>query len=223
MLGDAVEDAKLWESVLHETDNALGRSCGDFVGGEAVAVAVRLDDGVGVLVDQHVFDTHAFISFLLSMGARGRGLLHVLAAHVVLRQQEQRGALVHALHDLASGHHLGQEGAGLLAADAQLGGHVAALHALQGVGQEVLDLGLDLGVLALGLGRLVALAGVALHQLLLEGGQLVLDLGGQVGGQSGIDGVDVGNVLHVINPFWFQRLSLPFVYSLQHVRAVMSS
>jgi len=137
--------------------------------------------------------------------------------HVVLRQQEQRGALVHALHDLASGHHLGQEGAGLLAADAQLGGHVAALHALQGVGQELVDARLDLGVLALGLGGLaltLALGSVALGDGRRQGFQLGQDFLGGVrpvtghGVHVGVDGVDgeldSGNVSHLghgINPF----------------------
>ena len=121
---------------------------------------------------------------------------------VVLGQEEQGDPLLAlALHDLAGLDQLGQERGALLTGDADLVGDLAAAEALQGVGQELQDAGLDLSVLPLGLGGLIALGGVALDQLLLERGQLLFDLVGQVAGQSGVQSIDVSDLGHGINPF----------------------
>lgn len=122
--------------------------------------------------------------------------------HVILGQEEQGDPLLAlALHDLTGLDHLRQERGALLTGDAQLVGDLAAAETLQGVGQALVDAGLDFRVFPLGLGGLVALGGVALDQLLLESGQLLLDLVGQVAGQSSVQSIDVSDLGHVINPF----------------------
>jgi len=130
--------------------------------------------------------------------------------HVILGQEEQGDPLLTlALHDLTGLDHLRQERGALLTGDAQLGSDLAAAEALQGVGQVLQNAGLDLGVLPLGLGGLVALGGVALDQLVTEGGQLLHGLfavkGMAIQLGDGDDGVldcgDVGDLIHGINPF----------------------
>ena len=137
---------------------------------------------------------------------------------ILVREGEQADPLLLGLDDLTRLDQLGQQGGALLTADAHRRGDVTALGA-RGVGQEVLDLGLDALVLALLLGGL-ADGAVALLQRLAQGDELLHMVSGDAleglvldGGQDGIDGGNVGDlgVSHGINPFWFLGLFLvPF-------------
>ena len=125
-------------------------------------------------------------------------------------------ALLADLHQLTGLDSRVQERADLLGAEAlELGHSLEDLGHGHGVG-----IGLDRRhrhraeglVLALGLGGLVGLGGVALLHLLTQGGQLLGHIGGQVGnvgqdvGQSG----GVSHLGHGINPFSVCGVRLPF-------------
>lgn len=143
-------------------------------------------------------------------------------------QEEGNPLLAFGLGDLATRHQLGQESGALLAADAQLVGNVTAPLAL-GHGQGVEDLLLDLGVLTLGLGGLVALGGVALLKALAQRNQLFDVLGGDAlerlgvdGGQDSVDGGNVSQlgVSHSFQPFlvWEVFLPLDYVFIIAQVQ-----